>query len=272
VKPPFAYYGGKQRIATRLVSLMPAHEHYVEPFAGSLSVLLVKPRSPMETVNDLDRVLVTFWSVLRDRPLDLARACALTPHSRVEYEACRDDETPDELETARRIFTRLAQGRGSCTGNPKTGWRFYADPAGSGLSMPDYLDAYVSRIVASSERLRSVSLECRPALDVIASYGQHADVLLYADPPYVRSVRASSAYRHEMDDDDHRQLAQALAGCRATVMLSGYDSPLYDELYAGWHRQTIETATGNGGRWEQRTEVVWSNRPFNEGRLFEVTA
>ena len=78
--PPFAYFGGKTRLAPTIAGLMPEHRHYVEPFAGSLAVLLAKKRSAHETVNDLDGDLVTFWRVLRNRPEDLARACRLTPH------------------------------------------------------------------------------------------------------------------------------------------------------------------------------------------------
>ena len=79
MKPPLAYYGGKTSIAGRIVSLLPEHGHYVEPFAGSPAVLLAKPPSRMETVNDIDRDLMLFWRVLRDRPADLERACLLTP-------------------------------------------------------------------------------------------------------------------------------------------------------------------------------------------------
>ena len=71
-RPPFAYFGGKTRLAPLIAAAMPSHEHYVEPFGGSLAVLLAKPRSRMETVNDLDGDLMTFWRVLRDQPDELA--------------------------------------------------------------------------------------------------------------------------------------------------------------------------------------------------------
>src|SRR5690349_9058411 len=67
VRPPFPYYGGKMSTAAEIVDLLPEHRHYVEPYAGSLSVLLAKAPAPFETVNDLHAELMTFWRVLRDR-------------------------------------------------------------------------------------------------------------------------------------------------------------------------------------------------------------
>jgi DNA adenine methylase len=68
MRPPITYFGGKILLADRIVATFPAHGHYVEPFCGSLSVLLAKAPSPHETVNDLDGDLMTFWRVLRDQP------------------------------------------------------------------------------------------------------------------------------------------------------------------------------------------------------------
>src|ERR1044072_4839485 len=110
IMPPFAYYGGKTSIANRIVTLSPAPLHYVEPFAGSLSVLLAKARSVHETVSDIDGDLMTFWRVLRDRPRELARVCQLTPHARAERAHAaevlnhRDRESVPELEVARMVW------------------------------------------------------------------------------------------------------------------------------------------------------------------------
>jgi DNA adenine methylase len=261
--PPFAYFGGKTRLADRIVGLLPPHEHYVEPYGGSLAVLLAKPRSRMETVNDLDGDLMTFWRVLREQPDELAAACALTPHGRAEHQAAYDlDNAPSDLERARRVWVLLSQGRG---GQMKaTGWRHFVDPAGSVTGMPGYLEGYVSRICPAAARLAGVSLECRPALDVIERYGRSSKVLLYVDPPYLGSTRVSGGYRHEMTGEaGHRKLAMTLFECRSAVVLSGYDSDLYDELYGGWTAIRIPATTGQGGTREERTEVLWFNRePF----------
>lgn len=260
IAPPFSYYGGKTRIADEIVRHLPAHRSYVEPFFGSGAVLLAKPPARFETVNDLDGDLMLFWKTLRDRPDELARVCALTPHSRAEYEASKTRPTDlDDLERARRVWTKLAQGRAGTL--KRTGWRHFVDPYGSNASMTTYLAGYVDRMATVAERLSAVSLECRPALEVIAAYGQHDDVLLYVDPPYLGETRTGTNYRVDMPDaDDHVALAEALLECRAAVVLSGYDSPLYRELYAGWRTVRINTTSGQGGTRGERTEVLWINR------------
>ena len=266
-------------MASVIVEALPMHRHYVEPFAGSLAVLLAKPRSAMETVNDIDNHLMTFWRVLRERPEDLEVAMHLTPHSRTEHAAAYDLDADDELETARRVWVRLSQGRGGTLRN--TGWRFYRNPSGSTYGMPDYLAAYAERVPVAAARLHGVSLECRDALDVIREYGKHDDVLLYCDPPYLGSTRAMN-YRHEMTSTaEHVALADALQRCSAAVVLSGYRSDLYDDLYREWECIELPAWTGNGiraglGKVDgARVEVLWSNRPLHHhSSLFdmEVTA
>lgn len=266
MKPPFPYFGGKQRLADKIVELFPPHESYVEPYCGGLSVLLAKPKAKLETVNDLDGDIITFWRVLRDRPADLERVCALTPHSREESLRARDRDGIDELEQARRVWVALSQRRGGQL--QPTGWRFNVDPMGTNLSLIKYLDGYVARFAAAAERLRNVSLENRPALEIIDTYGRHEQTLLYVDPPYLGTTRGSTnAYRHEMKHErDHRDMLDALRACAGTIVLSGYRSELYDRTLADWNRIEIDAFTGqtNGRTSGVRTEVLWSNRNLAE--------
>lgn len=272
LRPPFVYYGGKSKLAERIATLLPEHTHYVEPFAGSLSVLLAKSPARLETVNDLDGDLMLFWRVLRDQPEDLARACALTPHSRAERDLARHRPAGlAEVERARRVWVCLTQGRTGTLRN--TGWRFDAADHAN-VSMPGRLAGYVARLEAVATRLASVSLECRPALEVIAAYGGKRRTLLYVDPPYLAEARNGHNYRHEMQTSaEHRALAKALHACTATVVLSGYASDLYDrDLYRDWYRHELPAATSQGGTWHHRTEVLWSNRPLRATETDDVTA
>ena len=263
VRPPFRYFGGKTLLAPVISDLLPAHEHYVEPFAGSLAVLLAKQPSRQETVNDLDADLVTFWRILRDRAADLERVCALTPHSRVELDAAADTETCDDLERARRVWVRLTQSRSHSM--KQTGWKYVR---ATGYGARD-LDTFVSRIGPIAERLRGVSLESRDAFDVIRDYGSEPTACLYVDPPYLGSTRATN-YRVEMlQDDAHIALADTLNECKASVVLSGYDAPLYADLFDGWHRVDLRGATTLSGDTD-RVEVLWSNRPLGEPDLFDL--
>lgn len=258
------YFGSKARLAARIVGLLPPHISYIEPFAGSLAVLMAKPRSKgVEVVNDIDGDLMTFWRVLRDAPDELTRLCALTPHSRAEFFASWPipPGLPD-VERARRVWVRLAQGRGGQL--QKTGWRYHEKSRGH--AMPATMAGYVSRLGMAAERLAGVSLECLPALEVVARYGRDPEALVYADPPYLGETRVMRGYRHEMlGVSEHRDLADALRRCEATVVLSGYPSDLYDELYRGWARIELSAFTGQGNTTREagrRVEVIWSNRPL----------
>ncbi|WP_307786600.1 DNA adenine methylase [Rhodococcus sp. KRD197] len=261
LRPPFAYYGGKTRLAPMIAAALPDHTQYVEPYAGSLAVLFAKAPARLETVNDLDGDIVHFWRVLRERPDELARACALTPHARTERTgALQRPSDLDDVERARRIWVCLTAGRTGTLRN--TGWRYDTSDAAS-TSMPRRLAGYVARIDAVAARLRSVSLEHRNALEVIEAYGGGRRTVIYADPPYVGEVRTRN-YRTEMTSaTDHHALAERLNACQATVVLSGYASELYDrKLYRDWYRTELRSHTSQSGTWEHRTEVLWSNRPL----------
>lgn len=259
-RSPVPYFGGKSWLAPRLAAALPAHRHYVEVCGGSLAVLLAKKPSRQETVNDLDGHLMTFWRVLRDRPDELERVCSLTPHSRAERALAQEISSDlDELEVARRVFVALTQGRsGSLT---RTGWRHDLRPVST--PMPVVLQRYAGRIGQAAKRIRGVSLECRPAVELVESYGGSRDTLLYVDPPYVvdKGIRRGGEYRVEMRSDArHRELLDACLGADAAVVVSGYGSALYDAALESWYRWEIPMMTSQGSGDGRRVEVVWSNR------------
>lgn len=74
IKPPFPWFGGKSRAADAIWARIGNVRNYIEPFAGSLAVLLNRPHPPhIETVNDIDCYLANFWRATAHAPADVAR-------------------------------------------------------------------------------------------------------------------------------------------------------------------------------------------------------
>ena len=74
MKAPFPWFGGKSRVADVVWQRFGDVPNYVEPFAGSLAVLLARPTAPgIETVNDLDGLLANFWRAVALQPDEVAR-------------------------------------------------------------------------------------------------------------------------------------------------------------------------------------------------------
>jgi DNA adenine methylase len=123
---------------------------------------------------------------------------------------------------------------------------------------------YPAAIPAFVERLQGVTIECRPATEIIRQQDT-LETLFFCDPPYVHATRSAlkhkggsngCCYANELSDEDHRALSIALRAVKGMVVLCGYSSALYDELYADWHRVEI-AALADGG--QQRIEVLWLN-------------
>lgn len=274
LRPPFPYYGAKGRLAGQIVDLMPRHRVYVEPFAGSAAVLFAKTAAPVEVVNDLDRNVTTFFRVLRDTPNGLIRALRLTPYARDEFAAADlAEDGISDLERARRFFIRTTQGHNAAGSGGRAGWSNGIRARHTDATATRNL---VERLEQVAERLRTVVVDNRNAADVIASHDA-PDTVFYLDPPYLSGTRQCDRdYAHEAGGHDfHRSLAAVLHGVQGTVLLSGYPSALYDDLYAGWDRIEVavhRAATNSRGRTDvpRGIEVIWSNRPLNrQVSLFE---
>lgn len=270
-------------MAPWIASLMPDHHVYVEPFAGSAAVLFAKVPSKDEVLNDADGDVINFFRVLRDGPDELARVCSLTPYARDEYAlAFAERDVEDPVERARRFWIRSTQSFGQSAG-ADFGWSI---SLAQNVCRPHSVANRVGRFSEAADRLARCFIENMDALELIAKYDRPGAVI-YVDPPYLWSTRTSfndhgtgarrrprGDYAHEFNtDDDHRALADVLTAARSTILLSGYASGLYDDLYAEWHRveKVVSLHMSNGrserGRRPKRVEVLWSNRPINEGRL-----
>jgi DNA adenine methylase len=258
----FGWYGGKFSHLDWLLPLLPTATHFCEPFGGSAAVLINREPAPVETYNDLDGEVVNFFRVLREQKDALLEAIGLTPFSREEFELAISD--PDvsvsDLERARRFFVRARQVRTGLAQTASSGrWAhcLLTSRAGMAGAVSRWLGS-VEGLSEIAQRLLRVQIENAPAVEVIQRYDS-ADTLFYCDPPYPHESRGDSkAYRYEMSDDAHRQLAAALRNVRGKVAVSSYECDLMDELYSDWYC-TVAPAKYAHSIKQLRTEALWTN-------------
>jgi len=250
--PVLKYYGGKFRLAKWIISHFPKHDSYVEPFGGGGSVLLQKHPSPVETYNDLDGDVCNFFQVVRDRVDELIRAIRLTPWSRDEFELCLTS-AEDSLERARRLYFRLKMSMHGGTRAIASNFRRHKSKCSPAAGIKPQV------LYEAAKRLSLVQIENRDAIKLISDMDT-PETLFYLDPPYVTETRTDkNRYAHELADEDHRAIADAVHKVSGHVVISGYACDLYKELYEdqGWLRIDTDTQA-NGG--VKRQESLWLNK------------
>lgn len=265
MRPIVRYHGGKWILAEWIISHFPVHRTYCEPYGGGGSVLLRKGRSKGEIYNDLDGEIVNVFRVARDQGQQLKEILRLTPFSREEFIQCYEP-SDEPLERARRTIARSFMcfgANGIAARKGMTGFRAASRTDGTmpAYDWKNYADAFDPII----ERLRGVVIENRPALQVMESH-DGPETLHYVDPPYVFETRGDirHGYKHEMTDEQHIELADFLKRLKGKIIISGYASKLYSEIYEGW--QCISRKSmADGAR--ERTELIWLSPNMSDGRL-----
>lgn len=251
------YPGAKWGIAPWIIQHFPPHHSYLELFFGSGGVLFNKTRSNIETVNDLDGDVVNLFECIRSGPEKLAHIVYMTPYSRQIYNASYEMEPPeDKFDRAAQFLIRCNMGHGFRTAGGRVGWkndvagRERAYAAKAWVELPDL-------ILDAADRLRGVQIECVDALELIPRFN-NPSVLIYCDPPYVLSTRRGKQYRKEMTDNDHLHLLSLLKAHQGPVLISGYDSPMYNSELEGWYKERTTTTDQLS---QIKTETLWMNFP-----------
>ena len=269
------WHGGKHYLAAKIVALMPPHVHYVEPFAGGLSVLLAKPCDGVsEVVNDIDCDLASFWTVLQHRRAfaEFHRRVTCVPFSKMEWTDSHAylERTPPaafghpDINRAVAFFINCRQ---SLAGRMESFAPLSRTRTRAGMNeQASAWLATVDGLPAVHERLRRVVILCGDSLEVIRSQ-DGPDTLFYLDPPYVPEARtAPDVYRHEMTAGGHRDLLQLLSTLKGKFLLSGYRCADYDahSEKLGWHRRDFDLANHSaGGKAKRRmVESLWANFPL----------
>ncbi len=248
------YPGSKWALANWIISHFPKHHSYLEPFFGSGAVLFNKPRSNIETVNDLDNNVVNLFTWIKDDPERLAYEIYYTPYARQVYEDAYTAVPGNSLEKAVNFCIKLNMGHGFRTNGERVGWKNDIQGRERAYALQGWHNL-PDKIIQAAKRLREVQIENRPAIEIISRFNFES-VLIYCDPPYMLKTRHGKQYRYEMNDSDHEELLKILLMHKGPVLISGYDTELYKDMLDGWISEEKIIYTQSRSK---KKEILWMN-------------
>jgi DNA adenine methylase len=222
---PLPYIGGKNRLASTIIKLLPKHTTYVEPFAGGAQVFFHKQPSKVEILNDLNGEIVNFFRVCQWHHEELVRYLRYCLMSRKLYEglAATDPETLTDVQRAGRFFYLQKNSFGGLV--VKQNYHYTV------TDRPNYNAARIPEIIENAHmRLRAVQIEFLPYEKILEKYDRPT-TLFYLDPPYWNR----KLYRFNLTESDFIALEKRLHTIQGKFILSLNDCPEVCQLFQTFH-------------------------------------
>jgi len=256
MKPFFSYYGGKQRMAKKIIRLIPKHMVYVEPFSGGASVLFLKPFPKVtngdcyrEVINDTNKLVYNFYNQLRWNPRKLKRLINCTAYCEQTHSEsvciCQGKKIVDDLTRAWAFFVNINMSFGNIF---NAGWGrglFRTNLSYSWYSKINNLNRYLSR-------MQGVHISCVDALTCIRQWDS-PQTFFYIDPPYVDTNQGDySGYTQKHLD----KLIRLLKKIDGSFILSGYENNSYPDTWERFEFKSYCSASVKGKANKNRNKSV----------------
>jgi DNA adenine methylase len=224
MKGPLSYVGGKNRLATTIIQLIPKHTTYVEPFAGGAQVLFRKEPSAVEVLNDIDGELVNFYRVCQSHHEEFLRCLRYVLLSRKWYQLLTNTP-PDSLTDINRACRYFFLQK--CSFGGRVARQNFAVHV---TKPPSFTPRRIPEIIrAAYERLHDVLIENLPYESVLKKYDRPM-TFFYLDPPYF----GAKFYRHNFCNEDFEGLKVRLDSLKGRFLLSINDRPEIRQLFSAY--------------------------------------
>lgn len=250
-KPIIPWIGGKRRLAKRLLPLFPAHECYVEPFAGAAALYFMKEPAASEVLNDVNGALVNLYRIVKHHLEESVRQFKWALTSRQVFEWLRD--TPPETLTDIQRAARFYYLQRTCFGGKLEGQTF-----GTATTSPPKLNLLrlEEELSAAHLRLCSTYIEHLDWAKCVDKYDR-PHTLFYCDPPYW----GTEGYGVDFGLDQYARLTELAKTIKGKMLISVNDIPEMREAFDGLALESIPIryTVGGGSRTAERRELVIRN-------------
>lgn len=267
MKPLLSYYGGKQRLAPTIISLMPDFKSYIEPFCGGAAVFFALPegKKRIEVLNDKDERIVTLYRIAKTKTDALVEMIDGTPYSRSCHKRASDiwkgKQEATDLEVAWAVYVSIMQGFGNKAAH---GWKFSKS---SRNLEAKYWTAEKGRLQIQISRLEHAFIECDDALKVIQRWDSE-DAFFYLDPPYPGT---DCGHYEGYTLNDYKTLIDLLTTIKGKFLLSNYHQAVtIPEKWIQIEKSLLCSVTNTVEKRGERTEVIIGNCTPRQTSFFDA--
>ena len=264
------YWGGKYKLSKVLIPMIPEHYHYIEVFAGGLSMFFHKAKAPWNCVNDISADLANLYMVIGDANLFdvFSRKVYWALKSRSYYDQIRAnirEENQFVLPDVERAFNYYYFIRNSF--NSRLNTAFNKDITGWTLSMQHTLKF-------ARTKLDGVIVENMDFSKLIEKYGHKENCFWYFDPPYTLADK-EEYYLWTFSEKQHIQMFKDIemicGNTDARIMVSYDDSDFVKALYKDFYITEIKTKySGNRKNPDEEfTELIITNYHHQQQQMIE---
>ena len=273
LKSPIPWIGGKYRISKKIISCFPDHVVYVEIFGGGGSILFNKYRSEIEIYNDINNDLVNFFNVIKskDKFKKFYEIINLIPYSRQEYYENKSIlNKGSDIEKAIKFFIIA---RMCFSGDINGGWKYnrFKSTNNKSFAVDDWLST-IKLLPEISIRLKDVQIINRD-YKMIMKYFDDPKIFIYADPPYL-NIRSKNLPYKIWSENEHNEFLNLVLKSKCKIMISGYDSELYDQKLKDWNKKSFKSVWTVTKSIKKKRNVVreniWMNY-YNKNNLKDKT-
>ena len=227
---PLAYLGGKNRVAKKIIALIPEHTCYIEPFCGGAQVFFHKEPSKVEVLNDLNEDVFNFLRICQMHYEEFLRYLQFSIVSRKWFELF--EKTPPETLTDIQRAVRFFYLQKNCYGGLIVRRNFAVSVQDGSNYNPSSLQKLIHK---TYERLQNVQLECLPYQEILRKYDR-SFTFFYLDPPYWNRPY----YKFTFAAKDYVELAERLAQLKGKFLLSLNDEPEIRQIFRQFNIKNFE--------------------------------
>ncbi len=262
MKTPVSYYGGKQKLASTILKLIPKHNLYCEPFVGGAAIFFAKEPSNVEVINDVNRELVNFYRTVQNDYVGLEKEIKITLHSRDLHRKANVIYTnPDMFSEIKRAWAVWVLSTQSFAAMLDGSWGYDVSKNTTTKKISNKRESFTEDYAI---RLQNVQIECADAIRIIRARDTK-EAFFYCDPPYYNS---DMGHYDGYTIEDFEGLLKSLSAIEGKFLLSSYPSPILKQYVKqfGWKQVEIEQTVSVGSNSTKprkcKIEVLTANYPI----------